>query len=82
MENNQQFAGGIRMAKMLAKWSIAAKSPIDVYKEMELAAETNSCVLLPENINNKNSVCKIVSSFPKNISLGEIRTRYEIFAFQ
>ena len=58
---------------------MSAKSPIDVHKETELASETKSyCVSLPENMNNKNSVCKLVTTYPKKyISLGEKRTRYE-----
>ena len=37
-----------------------------VYKRTVLASETKSyCVSLPGNMNNKNSVCKLVSSFPK-----------------
>ena len=51
---------------------MSAKSPIDVYKETELASETKSyCISLPENMNNKNSVCKLVFTSPKNICLSE-----------
>lgn len=60
---------------MLAKCSTAkmrAKSLIVVYKGTVLAAETKSYyVSLPCNMNNKNSDCKLVSSFPKNIYLPE-----------
>ena len=51
---------------------MSAKSTINVYKKTELAFATKSyCVALPENMNNKNSVRKLVFTFPKNIYLSK-----------
>lgn len=63
--------------------NVSAKSPIDVYKETELASETKSyCVSLPENVNNKKQCLQTrIFVLLKYISLGEKRTRYGIFAF-
>ena len=75
---------GKDVSKMVnGELNVSAKSPIDVYKETELASETKSyCVSLPENVNNKKQ-CSQTRIFVllKYISLGEKRTRYGIFAF-
>ena len=72
-----QFAGGIQLqgkdVSKMVNSELNMSAPIDVYKETELASllTKSYCVSQPENMNNKNSVCKLVFTFPKNIYLSE-----------
>lgn len=88
MKNKSTIRGGNSDGKDVSKMvnselNVSAKSPIDVYKETELASETKSyCVSLPENVNNKKQCLQTrIFVLLKYISLGEKRTRYGIFAF-